>query len=523
MSAEWTGTVAAGLLAAATLAAWAVCVYLVAAAASLSLGCARTVAHMRAPRRDRSAGGGVRLVLLLPMLREERVVAPALRQFLPVVRSGRSLDVVVVTTARETREREQALAAIEGAVEAGQWSNELEPALAKALEPEDARALLSLARRAPLGRDAALALLRDRAREGTHRVAATVAAELNAEAGREAFVVVEAPAEAAGKVGQLNTGLSWWCAQGGGADPNDVYVGVYDADSTPDPAVFEAIERIVARRDGAERPRPAIFQQISCYCQNLPELSGPGGTLSRADALAQTRWALGFEFPLYQGYSRSVQRDALRRLVYCVGHGCFVSLAMLQDFGGFPTCSPNDDLALGYLASLSGREVLPLPVLDFCDVVPDPLASVRQSRFWFLGSSRFREDLAYFEKRFGLRPGLWQRLFLVLDGGTRNLFWAWRGAMWLAALAFAVATRSWVLVAALVAAHVLYVHVGVIQTLQALRRIPGAAERARLSALGPSDVAGVLLVATATFILRGVGPMLGALGRKPGQAWKVER
>jgi hypothetical protein len=395
------------------------------------------------------------------MLREEAVVERALRQFLPVVRAGVPLDVVVVCTMRE-------------------------------------------------------------AGHGTRDAARRVSVDLNGQAGRDAFFVVDAPPEQLGKVGQLNAGFAWWMAHRHHA-AHDVYVGVYDADSTPDPAVFAAIARIVADRRRAGRPAPDILQQVSCYCQNVHELSGFAGAVSAADALAQSRWAIGFEFPLYEGYGASVRRFGLRRLVYCVGHGCFVSLPALERIEGFPTCSPNDDLALGYLASLVGLEVVPLPVLDYCDVAPRPLATVRQSQFWYLGSARFHQDLAYFEERFGVRPERLQRLWLHVDGRLRNVFWAWRAMLWLTALVFAVATGSWALAATLLAAHVCYVQLGALHTLSALRRLPGAARRVRLDRFRPAAVLAMLAAASLTFVLRGVGPMLGSLDVTPRHEWKQER
>lgn len=455
----------------ANVTAWAVAAYLILSGARLSLGCERTLRRLRAaPAPDRPPNADVQIVLLLPMLREQTIVERALRQFVPVMRAGVTLDVVVACTRREAEERER------------------------------------------LGLD----------REGgTCAVATRVCAALNVEVGREAFFVVEAPAEARGRAGQMNAAFTWWTSRRP-ADTRDVYVGVYDADSTPDPAVFPALLHIVGDRRRTGAASPAILQQVSCYCQNIDELSGIAGAVSVADALAQTRWALGFELPLYERYARSVRERTLRRLVYCVGHGCFVSQATLQRIGGFPTCSPNDDLALGYLASLAGLEVVPLPVLDYCDVAPHPLATIRQSRFWYLGSARFHRDLAYFGNRFALRPALVQRLWLHADGRLRNFFWAWRGALWLAALAFAVATRAWPLTFALVAAHLTYVQLGLVHTVFTLHRLPGAprvpAERLAWSRLSLAAAA-----ASAAFMLRGVGPLTASLNIGTTAEWKQER
>lgn len=508
------------------MAALAVAVYFLVSAVQLTRASERTLRQLAlAARAPAPQGPGPRFVLILPMLREESVAAHAMRQFLPAIRRGLPIDVVVATTAREREEREQALAALRARLAGGSW-REVEPVAAVALDAEGVRALE--ARAAAGGFGDTDELLRRHLRPDTATVVRALAQELNAQAGREAFFHVEAPAQAQGKVGQMNTAVAFWNAlPGRRAEPENVYFGVYDADSSPDPRVFDAVLRTMEERDRAGAPRPGILQQVSCFCQNVHELRGGMGALRLADALAQTRWALGFEYPLYAGYSRAVRGGGLRRLVYCVGHGCYVSQAVLERAGGFPTCSPTDDLALGYLASVAGMEVCPIPVLDFCDVAPNPFSTIRQSRFWYRGSARYHRDMRVFRRQLGVSPGLAQWWLLVADGRMRAFFWAWRSALWVGAAVFALATGTWGLLALLVVGHLLYVQAGFLHVLGALRRIPGAADHLRLPRLSPGRVALGLAAASVMFVVRGIGPMTASLGFKPprpaGVAWKIER
>ncbi|HEX3150054.1 MAG TPA: hypothetical protein VHR66_18400 [Gemmataceae bacterium] len=505
-------------------AGWLTAVYFLLSAAQLAHRCERSFRWLRGGESARTAPSrSPQLVLIWPMLREDALVSRALGQLLDEVRARASVEVVVISTAREEVQRDEARNRLETGLIVGSASDDLRPLAQLALNRSAVEKFLSLAWGSPADRVAAAELLRASPRPLTVEVARTVAGELNSKCGRNAFFVVEAPATAAGKVGQMNAGLAWWKEHRFLADGRDTYVGVYDADSQPDARVFQVIDQVVGEREAAGGRAPAVLQQVSCYCQNLNTLPGLAGALSIADGLAQTRWALGFELPLYADYSAAVRAGRLRRLVYCVGHGCFVLLAWLDRIGGFPMQSPNDDLALGYLASLSAEEVYPLRALDYCDVAPDPLATIRQSRFWFLGSARFQTDLAIYRQAFGFRPGLLQMLVLLVDGRLRNFCWAWRPAFWLAAVLFAVFTQAWLLLGVLLAAHLLYVQVGLVHTLTVLRRLPGAAHRVGLPSLSWPRLFLVAVVASVTFFLRGIGPMLGSIGLMPRKPIKIER
>lgn len=480
-----------------------------------------TTATVRAltSARDAGAAPACRFVVLLPMLREDRLVAAACEQFARAAEAGVALEVVVVTSEREREERDaalQRLAAVADGAQSDGWRGPAALALAGGGAEAFGAAL------AGGDRPTARALLAERARPTTAEVARDAIAALNARLGRPVFRLMDGDAAVATKVDKLNAAL----ATLDGDDGPPTYVAVFDADSAPDFGAFGAVASVVAEREAAGSPPPAIFQQVSCYCRDLPAIRGARAPFVIADALAQTRWALGFEYPLYRRYAERARGGGLRPLVYCIGHGCFVSLAFLREIGGFPTFSPTDDLALGYLASALGAEVAPVPALDYCEVAPRPLASVRQARFWFTGSARFARDLRLLRPRLPAPPGRLQWAYLHLDGHARNAAWAGRGAGWLVPTALALGARAWGLVVVLTALHAAYVQAGLIQTLRALRALPGAAERTGVDRLGRRDVTLAATAASATFLLRSAGPLSGAVGMLMGRtaaANKIER
>jgi hypothetical protein len=500
--------------------------YLGLASVQLAVRSARTTGRLVAATTSATTSvapspDGPRFVVILPMLREDGVVEAACRQFLGL---AHPIEVVVAVTAREERERDEAHAALVTACTRGRPDDIADPLVLRALDAayrDDFRTAVAA------GNFGGGLDLLERHRRGTTAETARQLFPRVAADGTVCFRLVVAPEGSTGKVGQLNAALRS-LGTGDAPHPDEAtYVAVYDADSRPDLSVLDAVAVEAASRRRQGLALPAVFQQVSCYCLNLRALSGWRGALSLADALAQTRWALGFEFALYDRFSRAVRGDRRRPLAYCVGHGCLVSLRWLREIGGFPTVSPNDDLAMGYLASTLGAEIAPVAALDFCDVAPDPLVSVRQSRFWYLGSARFHRDLRYFRTLPGATRDRVQHWLFAVNGHGRNLAWAWRGVAWMAALVLAIAVGSPVLIGAAMVVHVCYAQVGFAQTVYQLRRLPAARSRVGITDLPVRLLVTAGLFASAVFVLRGIGPLIGSLQllvrRTRGGEWKVER
>jgi hypothetical protein len=158
-------------------------------------------------------------------------------------------------------------------------------------------------------------------------------------------------------------------------------------------------------------------------------------------------------------------------------------------------------------------EVAPLPALDYCDMAPSPLASIPQSRFWFRGSASFAEDLSYYEVHDAVTIPSWQRRFLVIDGVLRNVAWAGRGIAFAFLLAVCVAMGRFAPALALVAGHLLFVHLGFLATLRVLRsRVPARSLRRPWHAgVHPSRLVAAFAVASFVLVIRSLGPFLEAL------------
>jgi hypothetical protein len=499
----------------------AINLYFICSAFRLSVSSAKTVSQMVAANSRASASTPVprvKFVVVIPAIREGAVMADALGHFAGVTAEDEDITILVVTTEREAIERDSAIAKMqrnfsEGLSNIKFNANELEILLS----PEDRQKLSNRS-----FNDAELLNhVKSQLRSLTLDVAKAEAKKLNEQIGRQLIDVVVAPAVFERKVGQLNYAYQLIKNK----DPScDVYMTIYDADSRPDPQVFRVMRSELASRFIMGKYPPAILQQVSCYCKNIGGLSSFAGYLRIADAIAQTRWALGFEYPMYRRYNRAVFTGGIRQLVYCVGHGCSVSLSFLNRTSGFPTESPTDDLALGYLAAMMGEQVVPIPSLDFCDIAPNPFATVRQSGFWYLGSAQFASDMRNFRDNRNISVPLKHRIVFFLDGHLRKIAWAWRGAWFLAALSISLLLASPALLGFTIAAHLLYVQAGFFQTISQLNSMPQSLAATSIGKMSAGTAVLSALLGSVVFLIRSLGPLTASVGLYSfSSSWKTDR
>lgn len=317
--------------------------------------------------------------------------------------------------------------------------------------------------------------------------------------------LLKAPDSYVGKVGQMNYAINW--LRRNALSPE--YVGVYDADSRPDPNVFRDIDWELTDRAARGEPFPAIFQQVSCYCSAAEHLRGFPGALALADAFSQTKWAIGFEYPLFKVYCAQIQRKKTRPLVYCIGHGCFVNFSYLEQIKGFPEYNKNDDLSLGYLASTLGSEVFPVPSLDYCQISPEQRTTVSQYRSWYSGSARYFQDIEHYSRIFNIHLSKYQRVIFFLQGALRNFFWAWRGVLWAICLLMALIYGNLTFLLTVIGGFVLYVTIPLTLTVCLFYRLGTLKAKQTISVLA-------LVLTPINFIMRGIGPCLAALTKNKG-------
>jgi len=466
--------------------------------------------------------GNTVITVVIPVLREADTLCHTMEYFLSIIKDHPQISVWIIASERELIERDKAVQTLHLKLQNRTFSpNEDIQLLEVALPPDKRSAFLDLCESAPKAQE----YLHKHKRELSSDVALEISEKYNNDLDKQRFAVHVAPENYQRKVGQLNYAYEIYSTNYSQPTKHE-YIATYDADSAPHPKVFAAVIKILESFEPSptHNQPAAVYQQVSCFCKNLPTEGGFLNYCKIADAIAQTRWSLGFEYNNYVKYANCVENSRTRNLAYCVGHGCFVSIEFLNRIGGFPEESLNDDLALGYLASAMGEQIVPIPNVDFCDVAPNPFASIKQAGFWYGGSSRFNQNIATFIDKFSLDVSFVQRIYFSIQGHGRNLAWAWRGFLMLFALIVAVALQSKILIILLLIAYVLYVHIGFLETYYQLKALSENLEIIDLDTISGPTLWLSCLAAGPMFFIRSIGPLLGSLGLGEGaQAWKTDR
>jgi hypothetical protein len=240
-----------------------------------------------------------------------------------------------------------------------------------------------------------------------------------------------------------------------GALDENVFVGTYDADSSPDPRTLAYI----AERVRADPDLKAI-QQVPLYFQNIRDPGSVRELYLMARPVHNALFALTVEVPSMRRQPRvfAAPRRSLRRifggwLSHGLGHGQFFRLDVLSDFGGFrpPSC----DTQLGHALAFCGVPIHPHPMLDVGETPESVTVLTRQGVVWFNSMNTFWQTKRFVERRPDYhRAAAWPLMLRLVHS---NLAWALYPPLFLLALVYAFASSQWLLAAYGVAAWTVYV------------------------------------------------------------------
>jgi hypothetical protein len=185
--------------------------------------------------------------------------------------------------------------------------------------------------------------------------------------------------------------------EGHAADPTRVFVGVFDADSIPDPDTLRWIagEELAGRGALAYqgvtlsignwealgiRGRICAVQQSSIFTRvSLARLINEVRRVRLIDGLTArlpgraSRWA------------RTALEFCMRRSQICLGHHQFVRLDVLLALGGFPTRGATEDSTLGYMLGARGILIRAMPLIELTDLPETKEKIIRQNARWYQG------------------------------------------------------------------------------------------------------------------------------------------
>jgi cellulose synthase/poly-beta-1,6-N-acetylglucosamine synthase-like glycosyltransferase len=253
------------------------------------------------------------------------------------------------------------------------------------------------------------------------------------------------PKTSGNKAKQMNFALTTLRETGILCPDEATYVGVYDADSVPDPHTLRALSTY------AHDNRPVAFQQYPIYLRNCGKL----GRLMRNEAILQTAHSVCVEYPRQHRVNSAIQagRSAGPTFTYCIGHGVFFRSDWILEVG-FPETAPVEDLPLGFMLSLGKKQIWTLPLFDVCTVPSSTHAFVRQTATWFEAQLEFREVIRSAYKHFGRVPTLRIARGLIEQTLT-NAKWLLAGPCRVIAVIAAMVVGSWIGLLALLSACLL--------------------------------------------------------------------
>ncbi len=387
--------------------AWAAAITLTARHASGCLQLAGTLAWLRRPQAPPPAARIPPPVhVIIPVLREQEHVGPALDWWRQVLPQFPSMSLTLVSTAREERERRLLAAA---ACSARRLTSSALPQLS----PAELAGLAS-ARAEAGGQLTPPAAERVLARKP---LTSEVIDRLLAPDDPPRIRHVTYPGTGR-KAAQVNHAAM--------AVPDGGYIAVYDIDSRPAHALLAATCAQLA----APGPGPAVVQQHALHAA-----PPPGGQLAdsrllaRSAAAAQSVWTLRREIPYARRYQRSAGDEGLlprlrAGLPQPVGHGLFLRQDAHAAIGGLPETTVLDDVPAGILLAL-----LDIPVVSIAQLaeVPAPAVAaevITQHRRWFCSYLDYPALLGD-AARAGYGDARHRRLLAAIA--------AYRGAAWLAA------------------------------------------------------------------------------------------
>lgn len=405
----------------------------------------RTLAEI-AETRDRldiTQTAGVRVVILLPMLREHSEAADLLERMDRFDYPPDRVLLVPITTEREVAEHKIRLDAAERMLAdfekgklsvLGRWrhSRYFPSELLDRLQHERVSAPSDVRKKAmemvavPTTRDVVLSHLSKR----------------NA---RCQIIPLHYPETGGNKAAQMNFALTTLTAMGLLNPDKETYVGVYDADSAPDPLTLRALSSYACRSHSV------AFQQYPIYLRSCEKL----GRLMRNEAVLQTAHSVCVEYPRQHRVNSAIRagRVAGPTFTYCIGHGVFFRSDWILT-AGFPEKAPVEDLPIGFMLSLGKKQIETLPLFDVCTVPSSSQAFIRQTATWFEAQLEFLEVIRSAQRHFGRVPGLRIARGLVEQMLT-NAKWLLAGPCRVIAVVAAIIAGSWVGLLALLSAWLL--------------------------------------------------------------------
>jgi len=245
--------------------------------------------------------------------------------------------------------------------------------------------------------------------------------------GREIVQSIHYPDPKGKMVDQLN--FAFKHILGLGFTPQTFFVAIYNADSRPHRETFSNVSAL-AKNEGR------VFQQSALFLDNWEAIGRDKPFFEakylQANAILQSRWTLAHEMPRFFRQSYFLKRWKRRVfLSHCVGHGLFLRGDLLEEVGSMPEGTLTEDLFFGFVLSLLGEPIQPVPVLEVAETPADFFEALKQKYVWFFGPFDHFHYSRYFSERYQGRASWLLRQWFVFQGVLPAFAWAFQGWIFL--------------------------------------------------------------------------------------------
>jgi len=400
---------------------------------------------------------GPRVLVIIPVLREQTIIESTIRHFL-LIDEYEQTTILVVTTEKELSDN----------------------------SPAGTRNTI----------DVVDNLVSELSQAGEHRVKA-----------------IHFPSASGRMVDQLNFALAHLDELSIGTHD---FVAVYNADSRPPKETFGRFNGLVTD------PSRRALQQSAVFLSNYTNLGSRGfitGRILQANAILQSRWTFAHELPRFWRQSSALLRFHRRLfLAHCVGHGLFLRRDLLESIGGFPTGTVTEDLFLGYLLSVRGEPIFPIPALEMAES-PSTLGSMLKQKYvWFFGPMDHGSYYKLILSRFGRTIDRPVALWLALQGLLPCIFWMFQGTAIITLLVLAFARLG---IASIVSVGILFLYSVsyVITTIGAFRIFGASGSKIERN---PFHLIGLMPLSLVASILHSVPPWLSFVVQLRHRIFRIE-
>lgn len=348
------------------------------------------------------------IILLLPVLREQRVIRETLKVLADLQYPRERLRICVITTEKELAQRTQAQSKLDSLAR-DIASKRLPPALLiekyLGLFSED-----MLTKIIPIAQEKGSELvvreyLGDvfRSYPTTIDLVKESIEYLNQRSGMPLFIHLHYPQTEGDVNQQLEYALQQMpaCLNVEHFNPSSSYLAVYNADSRPHRDTLELVDALAQGYADRYGGYPPAFQQSAVFLENVSHIGTQrGGLVLQAAALLQSRWVLSHEIPRLHRQSRSasqfnahelpnLQRLTGAEFALCVGHGFFLRSDVARRLELFAVSNICDDFLWSYRLCIEHVPIVPLPLLESAESPITIKSLITQKKSWFLGYTEY--------------------------------------------------------------------------------------------------------------------------------------